>query len=305
MSESFPGYTLKARLAHGAMAEVWTAVAQSSGKLVAIKRIRPHLASDPDIVSMFAGEAEIASQLHHPNIVEVVEFGEAGGSVFMVMDLVDGPDLGTILTSVRRAGTTLSLGIAILIARRIAAALHYAQRSLPGFVHRDVSPGNILISRKGEIKLCDFGIARAAGVASQELGGELRGKLHYMSPEQASGGAVDARSDVFSLGAVFFEMVTGRKPYERGEELLIDVVRSGRVDLPSSVNAALAPSVDAIVGAALAARPDDRCASAGELEEALGRMADENDLNRSPEELAGWIAAMLANPPDHAAAIAE
>ena len=219
--DQFGQYEVLERIASGGMAEL--SKARRSGvegfqKIVAIKKILPHLADNDEFITMFADEAKLAAQLNHPNIVHIFDLGkiEAGG-YFIAMEFVDGRDLRSLLQSARDFGTPLPVPLAVYIASKIAAALDYAHRRRDGegrelnIVHRDVSPANILISYEGDIKLCDFGIAKAASKASETQSGALKGKVQYMSPEQAWGRPLDRRSDIFSLGCVLFEMLAEQK----------------------------------------------------------------------------------------------
>jgi serine/threonine protein kinase len=223
--DRFGQYELLERIASGGMAELFRA--RRSGvegfqKIVAIKKILPHIAGNDEFITMFADEAKLAAQLNHPNIVHIFDLGKIeSGGYFIAMEFVEGRDLRAILKSAREIGQPLPVPLSIYIACKIAAALDYAHRRRESdgrelkIVHRDVSPQNILISYEGDIKLCDFGIAKAASKASQTESGALKGKVRYMSPEQAWGKPIDRRSDLFSLGAVLFEMLT-EQPLFRG-----------------------------------------------------------------------------------------
>src|SRR5437773_4062107 len=188
------------------------------------------------------------------------------------MEYIDGYDLKNILRKAQERDTPLSVEIALFVASKIAAALDYAHRKRDfedkemGLVHRDVSPQNVLISEEGDIKLCDFGIAKAASKASHTQAGALKGKLQYMSPEQAWGKAIDRRSDIFALGGVLFEMLTNRKLFTGDNEIsILDQVREAKVDPPSKFNEDVTPEVDRIVLKALAKEPSDRFQSAAEM----------------------------------------
>ncbi|HVR41911.1 MAG TPA: TonB family protein [Thermoanaerobaculia bacterium] len=265
----FGQFVLRAKIATGGMAEVWKAQMQGVEgfeKLVAIKRILPHLAADQEFVSMFIDEAKIAARLNHPNIIHIYDLGLASGSHYIAMELVDGHDLKSTL---RRAGERrhpLPPELALFIGSKIAAALDYAHRKEEGLVHRDVSPQNVLISWDGDIKLCDFGIAKAASKVSHTQSGALKGKLQYMSPEQASGKGLDQRSDIFSLGVILFEMLTGRKLFSAENELsILEQVRDPKVPPPSEVNDEVPPALDPMVLRVLARDPDARFKSAADV----------------------------------------
>ena len=219
-------------------------------KIVAIKKILPNIAGDEEFLTMFADEAKLAAQLNHPNIVHIFDLGriESGG-YFIAMEHVDGRDLRSILHLARDTGLRIPIPLAVSIAAKVAAALDYAHRrrgddgSDLHIVHRDVSPPNILVSTDGDIKLCDFGIAKAASKVSRTETGALKGKVPYMSPEQAWGKAVDQRSDIYSLGAVLFEMLAGRKLFPGDSDLsVLEKVRAGEVVAPSTLNPEVPPA---------------------------------------------------------------
>ncbi|HVT43153.1 MAG TPA: TonB family protein [Thermoanaerobaculia bacterium] len=271
----FGQYVLLDRIATGGMAEVWKARmrgVEGFQKIVAIKKILPHLSDNEEFVTMFVDEAKLAAQLNHNNIIHIYDLGRIASSYYIAMEYIDGHDLKTILKKGEERGLPIPLELAIFIASKVAAALDYAHRRRDfnekelELVHRDVSPQNVLISHEGDIKLCDFGIAKAASKASHTHAGSLKGKLQYMSPEQAWGRRIDRRSDLFALATVLFEMLAGRKLFSGENELsILDEVREARVVAPSSINDEVPPSVDAIVLKALEKEPDNRYQSAGEM----------------------------------------
>ncbi len=229
--DRFGQYEILERIASGGMAELYRA--RRSGvegfqKIVAIKKILPHLADNEGFIAMFADEAKLAAQLNHPNIVHIYDLGkiEAGG-YFIAMEHVEGRDLRAILESARELGMPLPVPLAVYVASKVASALDYAHRRRDGdgrdlhIVHRDVSPQNILISYEGDIKLCDFGIAKAASKVSQTESGALKGKIQYMSPEQAWGKPIDRRSDLFSLGTVLYELLTEQKLFPGESDMTV------------------------------------------------------------------------------------
>jgi TonB family protein len=282
-AESTPGrfgqYEIMEKIAVGGMAEVYKA--RMSGvdgfqKIVAIKKILPHMASSEDFLTMFADEAKLAAQLNHPNIIHIYDLGKVERSYYIAMEYVDGRDLRSILKSGAEHGLPLPPELALFIASKLAAALDYAHRRKDfdghdlSLVHRDVSPQNVLISYEGDIKLCDFGIAKAATKSSQTQAGALKGKLQYMSPEQASGKSIDRRSDIFSLGSVLYEMLTGQKLFGGDSDLtVLDQVRSARVPPPSEKDPDIPKRVDNIVLRALARNPDERYQNASDIQRDL------------------------------------
>jgi eukaryotic-like serine/threonine-protein kinase len=247
-------YRLLHKLATGGMAEVFLAKAEGPmgfEKTLVLKRILPHLAEDSDFVEMFLTEARLAAQLNHPNIVQMFDFGVVEGVYYLAMEHVDGPNLHVLLRRANALGLALS---PVLCARLISAAcegLAFAHQFRDpttgqqlGLIHRDISPDNLLLSRQGAVKVVDFGIAKAAGQGPRTQTGVLKGKLSYMPPEQLRGAPLDQRADVYALGLVFYELLTGRRPFEATtdegivqailHEPAVPAVRY-RPDLPSSV----------------------------------------------------------------------
>jgi TonB family protein len=314
IGERFGQYTLLERIAVGGMAEVWKARmrgVEGFQKTVAIKRILPHMTDNAEFVGMFIDEAKLAAQLTHPNIVHIYDLGKIGRDYYIAMEYVDGRDLRSLLNAGRRKGMPLPLGLSLLIAARLASALDYAHRKRDfedrelGLVHRDVSPQNVLLTAEGDVKLCDFGIAKAVSKASQTQMGALKGKLQYMSPEQAWGRPVDGRSDLFSLGAVLFEMVTGERLFAGDSEIsVLEAVRQGRVRTPRQVDPSLPREVDEIVMRALALEPQDRFQSAGEMKQRLEGALAVLSPSTGPADLAIYIQRVLdAEVPQAAAPV--
>jgi TonB family protein len=272
----FGQYVLEEHIATGGMAQVYKARMlgmEGFQKTVAIKRILPHLTSNEEFVKMFVDEAKLAAQLNHSNIIHIYDLGKIDHSHFIAMEYIEGRDLRSILNLCRERGLGVPIPIALFIANLLAAALDYAHKKRDfenrdlGLVHRDVSPQNVLISSDGEIKLCDFGIAKAASKASHTRAGALKGKLQYMSPEQAWGKDIDHRSDVFSLGLVLYEMLTARKVFTGDSELsILEQVRSPEVSAPSRLVADIPAEVDRIALKALEPERTDRYQSARDLQ---------------------------------------
>jgi len=221
-------YQLLRKLATGGMAEVF--LAKTDGpmgfeKHLVIKRILPHLAEDPQFVEMFLGEAKLAAQLNHPNLVQLFDFGEAEGSYFIAMEYIDGPTLRLLLARARDQRAPISHALAARIVSSAAEGLAYAHDFRDQvtdeplrLIHRDVSPDNILVSRSGAVKLVDFGIAKAVGQSHHTQAGQVKGKVAYMAPEQLRGEQLDRRVDLYSLGVVLYELVTGRMPFEANSD---------------------------------------------------------------------------------------
>ena len=274
--DRFGQYEILERIAAGGMAEVYKAKrtgVEGFQKIVAIKKILPHIADDEGFVTMFADEAKLAAQLNHPNIIHIYDLGKIqAGGYFIAMEYVDGRDLRAIQQAGRELGVPLPVSLAVYVASKVASALDYAHRRRDAeghelnIVHRDVSPQNILISYEGEIKLCDFGIAKAASKASQTQSGALKGKMQYMSPEQAWGKAIDRRSDLFSLGVVLHELLTGERLFRGDTDIgVLEKVRNADVPPPSRANPEVPHNLDAVVLKALAKDPEERYSNASDL----------------------------------------
>jgi TonB family protein len=271
----FGQYVLIEKIATGGMAEVWKARmrgVEGFQKIVAIKKILPHLSDNQDFIEMFVDEAKLAAQLNHNNIIHIYDLGKIQSSYYIAMEYIDGFDLKTILRQGQERDNPMQVELALFIASKIASALDYAHRKKDfeekemGLVHRDVSPQNVLISQEGDIKLCDFGIAKAASKASHTQAGALKGKLQYMSPEQAWGKSIDRRSDIFALATVLFELLTNRKMFTGDNEIsILEQVREARVQPPSLYNDEVTPEVDRIVIKALQKDPANRYQTAGEM----------------------------------------
>ena len=251
-------YHLLDRIAFGGMAEIYRArTFDSTGTphLVAVKRVLAHLAEDDDFIQMLVDEAKIASVLRHVNIARVYEFARAGGEYFISMEHVDGKDMRTTLERCRTKKRSIPVEHASYICAEIASGLHAAHSAVDArhkplrIIHRDVSPSNVIVSYAGEVKLCDFGIAKATLSRVQTRTGVIKGKVKYMSPEQALGRKLDHRSDIFSLGASLYEMLTRVPPFVASNEMdLLIKVRDAKYrpmrDLEPEMPAELAAIVD-------------------------------------------------------------
>ncbi|HEV7667276.1 MAG TPA: TonB family protein [Thermoanaerobaculia bacterium] len=302
----FGQYTLLERIAVGGMAEVWKARMrglEGFQKTVAIKKILPHMTHNSEFVGMFIDEAKLAAQLSHPNIIHIYDLGKIANDYFIAMEYVEGRDLRTIGNLARQKRLPIPVGLSLLIAHHVAGALDHAHHKRDfeghalGLVHRDVSPQNVLISRDGDIKLCDFGIAKAVTQAGQTQIGALKGKLQYMSPEQAWGRPVDARSDIFSLGTLLFEMLTGERLFAGDSEIsVLEAVREGKVKSPREIDPSISAEIDAITRRALAHDPADRFQTAGEMEQRLGAVLYERKPTPSHTDLAAYVQRLEAAP---------
>jgi beta-lactam-binding protein with PASTA domain/tRNA A-37 threonylcarbamoyl transferase component Bud32 len=253
-------YHIERELAQGGMAEVYLARDQSLNRPVALKALFPEFAREPSFVERFRREAQAAANLNHPNIVAIYDWGQEGGTYFIVMEYVEGQSLRDLI----RTEGPLEPGQAADIAAEIASALAFAHRS--GVVHRDVKPGNVLLTQNGSVKVTDFGIARAGTSDGLTQTGSVMGTATYFSPEQAQGLAVDGRSDVYSVGVVLYEMVTGVPPFTADSPVSVAYkhVREEPVP-PSQRNPQVPPALEQIILSALAKDPDHRYQSADDL----------------------------------------
>ncbi len=274
-------YQIVAKLRSGGMATLFLGRregVEGFSRHVAIKVVHEHLAEDEMFVRMFVDEALLSAKIQHPNVVHVEALGESGGRHFLVMEYVHGCALSTLLTSLGKLGRTLTPQLATYIAVKVAEGLHAAHETkdgdgqLLGVVHRDVTPQNVLIAYRGHVKLIDFGVAKARGRAQQTTGGSLKGKIGYMSPEQAFGESVDRRTDVYALGVVLWEMLTGRRAFKASNELaLLQMVRDPKLVPASTYNASVPPALDAVIAKATAREAADRFSTAQEMRRALAK----------------------------------
>ncbi len=274
------GFDLQRRLGAGGMAEVFLAKkrgAEGTFKQLVLKRILPEHSKSRRFRHMFVEEAHLATRLNHPNIVQVYEFSHHGDDLLLSMEYVEGVDLGKLIRAARKKKRRLPFWVSAFIIAEVAKGLHYAHErkdegGLPlAIVHRDVSPQNVLISYFGVVKIADFGIA-SANLFREETG-VLKGKFGYMSPEQARGEKVDRRSDIYALGVVLYEMLTGRSPYGAlKNEALAEAVRYGTVKPPREVDPTLPPQLDAVVMRAMAREPDARYQTAREMAAHIARV---------------------------------
>ena len=266
--QPFGRYYLVDKVAVGGMAEVFKARAFSDGgfqKLLVIKRILNHLSGNDDFVKMFIDEAKISVELQHPNIVQIYDFGKIRENYFIAMECVEGKDAKGLLRKLAERRKLLPIEFAVYIVHEMCKGLDFAhkkqtlQGAAMGIVHRDISPSNILLSYDGEVKIADFGIAKAEGSLYDTKDGVLKGKFEYMSPEQASGGDVTAQSDVFACGILLHELLTGRRLFKTDSDLkTLEKVKAVDVPTPSSLNPGIPARLDAIVARALARSTADR-----------------------------------------------
>jgi hypothetical protein len=302
----FGKYLLLERLAHGGMAEVFRAVFTGPAgfeKTVALKRILPGFEGAAEFRNLFVDEARIASQLTHVNIAQVFDFGEIDDSYYLTMELVQGADLGRLRDAARRRGVRFPLPIAAFIVAEAARGLAYAHdqrgpKGTPlGIVHRDVSPQNVLLSYSGEVKIADFGIAKAIGKLHKTASGIVQGKLRYMSPEQVQGEPLDGRSDLFSLGVVLWELAAGVQLFD-GEHpgRVIEQVKSARIDPPSARAPDVPAEIDRIVLKLLTRARDTRYDHALKVARELQAWAAEVAPALTREDVGAFVAEMIPRP---------
>ena len=284
-AESFGKYELLEKIGEGGMAEVYLAKSLGAAgleKKLVIKKILSEHADRERFVGMFKTEAKIGVDLNHPNIVQVYDFGKIDGEFFLAMEYVDGFDLGDIISTNRASDSRLPIGLAVFIASQVAKGLHYAHNRTDDYgepldiIHRDITPQNILISRDGTIKVADFGIATASTVG--EIDESVKGKYAYMSPEQASGEEVDKRTDLFSLGVVLFELITGERLFDRETKSeTISLVKSGVVPDVSDLNPEVPEKLESLLYDMLERDPEARIETARRVQRKLKQILRDYD----------------------------
>jgi serine/threonine protein kinase len=304
----FGRYTLVQRLATGGMAEVFKAKiisAHGFEKLLVIKRILPNLAADKTFVSMFIDEAKLTAQLIHPKIVQVTDFGEEGGQYFIALEFVDGFDGLALLRSAAQKHVKLPVPICMFIASEVLDALDYAHnaKDVEGkpmhLVHRDISPSNVFIARRGDVKLGDFGIAHAQERESKTQAGTLKGKYGYMSPEQVTGGDLDGRSDIFAVGIVLAEMLMGKRLFTAPNDLdVLLMVRDARLERWDKHGQEVPKPLDAIVRKSLAKSLDQRYQSAAEFRSALEDLQFKFGMRVGPADVGLLASDLFDDSPD-------
>jgi serine/threonine-protein kinase len=268
-------YTVLRKLADGGMAEIFLATqhgSQGFAKHVVLKRIHAAFLADEQFRNMLIDEAHISMSLAHTNIVQVLDLGQSKGRYFLVLELVDGWDLGRVLQRSGRANVVFPPALALYVVAQVCRALGYAHAKTTEtgqalkIVHRDVSPQNVLLSEQGEVKLADFGIAKARRKRDQTNSGVVKGKIAFMSPEQANGHEIDARADLYALGTVLYVLTTNRRPYDGPTDLEILLrVQKGDFVPPREAHPGIHPAAAAIIERAMALDPDERYGNADEM----------------------------------------
>ncbi len=298
MSEEYGKFQLLKKLATGGMAQIY--LARHEGiegfeRLCVVKRILPHLAENQDFVQMFLDEAKIAARLNHPNIVQIYDLGALDDSYFIAMEFIHGEDLRRIWKRADGAGKELPIPFVLRVIADACAGLDYAHKKSENgrplnIVHRDISPQNVLVTFEGAVKVVDFGIAKAADKMTETRSGVLKGKYSYMSPEQASAREVDARTDIFALGVLLYELLTGTRLFKRNNDVAtLRAVTECAVAPPSQVNTRIPGDLDGIVLKALARFPEVRFQQAVELQLALEGWLLDHQLPSSSAYVSSWM----------------
>jgi len=291
-------YTILGKLADGGMAEIFLAVqhgAEGFEKQVVLKRILTQYSADPQFRNMFLDEAHISMSLQHGNIVQVLDLGVAAGRYFLALEMVDGWDLEKILQRAYAAGMVFPAALGLYVISQICRALAYAHGKSHdgkplGIVHRDISPNNVLLSGEGEVKLADFGIAKAQRKREQTAAGVIKGKVAYMSPEQAQGNAVDRRSDIFSVGSMLYRMMTDRLPFESNNDLeSLLRVQKAEFRPPQEAKPTIGDKVAGIIQKAMRLHPAERYQTAEEMLVEVERLLRNDFHSAGQTELKAWL----------------
>jgi serine/threonine protein kinase len=292
-------FKILGRIASGGMADIYIALATTETGVerhVVLKRVLAERARDEDFAAMFLDEAKLSAQLQHPNIAQVYDVGQLGGTYFYTMEYVHGEDLRHVLHKMAQRKQQLPINLALFIASGALAALHHAHERTARdgtplhIVHRDVSPSNVMIGYEGAVKLLDFGVAKAEQRSTESRSGSIKGKVSYLSPEQIKGLRVDRRSDVFALGIVLHEMLTCKRLYKRDADFVtLMAITNDEVPPPSTLRKDVSPELDRIVMRALEKDRDKRYASAAEMLEEVEALATAERQPLSASALARFM----------------
>lgn len=298
-------YSIISKLDAGGMAEVWKGKATSLRgfeKLVAIKRVLPDLAKKDNFINMFLDEARLSLHLNHANVVQTFDIGTSDGAYFIVMEWVDGMNLKGILESIKLNGDRIPLEQAVFIGVEVCKGLYHAhRRHTPdgqplNIVHRDISPPNLLISREGEVKVVDFGLAKAATQALPTDQGMIKGKFSYLSPEAAWGKPVDERADIFAVGALLWEMLAGRRLFEGASNRdTVLMIREAQVPSLEAFNPYVDQELMNIIWRSLAREPDDRYSTTKQLGQDLNAYLFKQQLTVSNFDIAELVEATISD----------
>ncbi|MCB9614249.1 MAG: serine/threonine protein kinase [Sandaracinus sp.] len=306
-------YRVIKRLEAGGMAEVFIGEAQSVQgfkKRVAIKRVLPHLAQNQNFIGMFLDEARLGARLTHANIVSVTDIGAADGTFFIVMEYVEGANLKKIIETLRQQGRPFPFKEAVYICMEACRGLSFAHEleddagKLLNIVHRDVSPPNILISKRGEVKVTDFGLAKASTQLEKTDPGVVKGKFSYLAPEAAQGENVDARADLFAMGIVLWEMLAGRRLFlGETDYQTVKLVQQAQVPSLSRLNPEVDAEFEQVLAKALARDPRERYQSAREMGDALAGYLFGHQLKVTSYDIANLVKATLAQEKPEASTV--
>ena len=299
--DKFGKYLLLKRIAIGGMAEVFRAKvfgAEGFEKIVAIKRMLSHLSADEQFVHMFINEAKLTASLSHANIAQIYDFGCIENLYFLSMEFVNGKDLADLIRMLREKSLMAPIELSCYVIIETLAGLDYAHRKTDPYgtplnlIHRDMSPHNLLISYEGEVKIVDFGIAKATSTTVHTTSGVLKGKYSYMSPEQAHGAQLDHRSDIFSLGICFYELLTLTKMFQGSSDLsVLEKVRETDFVRPREINPEIPKELEELLLKALAKKPEDRWQTSSQWREALEGFLFSSKLHYS----ASWLSGFMTN----------
>lgn len=303
--ETYGRYQLLKKLATGGMAQIYLARQvgpEGFEKLLVVKRILPHLAENEDFVTMFLDEARIAARLNHPNVVQIFDLGAQDDSFFIAMEFIHGEDIRRVWKHADKIGKPIPLPLICRIIIDACAGLDYAHKKADqsgralNIVHRDISPQNILVSFEGGVKVVDFGIAKAADQATVTKSGVLKGKYSYMSPEQAGGQPIDCRTDIFALGVVLYELLTGTRLFKRATDIqTLNAVSECKVAPPSEITSRVPADLDSIVMKALSKDRKDRFSEARQLGAALEQWLFSHQMPASSVQLAEFLQDIYAD----------
>jgi serine/threonine protein kinase len=299
--QPFGRYQLLDKVAAGGMAEVWRARISGEAnfqRIIAIKKILPHVAEDEDFIAMFTDEALITSSLQHGNIGQVYEFNRVEDTFFIAMEYISGKDLKGVWSWCRHRKSLMPIPLAVFITQKIADGLDYAHSrrdsngDIASVIHRDVSPQNVLLSWEGDVKLIDFGIAKATEKSGNTRPGTLKGKFAYMSPEQIRGLPLDGRADMFALGIILYELVTGERGFQAESEFsLLEMVRNVEIRPPAMLNENLPPELERIIYKALSKDRNERYPTCADFSEDLQRFALTMGKPANARDLAAYVRA--------------
>lgn len=298
--EQFGKYLLLEKLASGGMAEVYLAKSTGAGgvnKFLAIKRILPQFSDNPEFIEMFKEEAKIAVNLNHGNVVSIYDFGIQRGQFFIVMEYVEGKNLRQIVNDLKKGSLQLSIENIAYVIKEVAAGLDHAHRCIDGstgkplnITHRDMSPQNVMVSYEGEVKVIDFGIAKAETQMEVTRAGTLKGKFGYMSPEQADGQPIDLRTDIFSLGIVLWELLASERLFSgTNEAAILRKIKDCQIPNIRKLNPAVPPELERIVNKALAKDRNLRYQTASALHRDLNKFLNTQYPDFSPQDFSLFV----------------